>query len=337
LFSQGGVSTVDVESFDDDEAEQLLERLPRLRSLLFATDARVRKIARRPFFANVLARSMRAGNATEPTSELDLVDAWWRRGGYVAEGTDATRRQRALVSLASEGATTLGRKMRSNDIDADILNDLVADGILADVSIGHTAKFTHDIFFEWSFLRLLISKDREWRAEIRTAGEPPVLGRVVELLSQLVFTKGDDWENHLNETETAGMRPQWTRAWLFGPFGAPGFAERVAVFENAVFRDNARRFAKLVVWFQAEKTRANPQVLNGTLVNQGLTRSEIVKIADALAWPSDLLTWSRFCQWLLDSIPRCPVETVSNIVSAFEIWQNILVLLSHKIRDHVFL
>jgi hypothetical protein len=323
LFSQGGVSIIDVESFDNDEAEELLERLPRLRSLLFATDERVRKIARRPFFANVLARSMRAGNATEPTSELDLVDAWWRRGGYAAEGADATRRQRALMSLANEGATTLGRKMQSNDIDADTLNDLIADGILADVRIGHTAKFTHDIFFEWSFLQLLISTDKEWRAEIRTAGEPPVLGRVVELLSQLVFTKEDDWESHLNETETAGMRPQWTRAWLFGPFGAPAFAERAAVFDNAVFRDNARRFARLVIWFQAEKTRANPQVLNGTLIEQGLTRSEIVSMADALAWPSDLLTWSRFCQWLLDSIPRCPVETVSNIVSAFEIWQNI--------------
>jgi hypothetical protein len=34
--------------------------------------------------------------------------------------------------------------------------------------------------------------------------------------------------------------------------------------------------------------------------------------------------WSRFCEWLLDSIERCPVETVSNIVSVFEIWQNIL-------------
>jgi hypothetical protein len=324
LFSQGGVSTIDVESFDDDEAEELLERLPRLRSLLFATDERVRKIARRPFFANVLARSMRTGNATEPTSELDLVDAWWRRGGYAAQGADTTRRQRALVSLANEGATTLGRKMRSNDIDAETLNDLVADGILAEVRIGHTAKFTHDIFFEWSFLQLLISKDREWRAEIRAAGEPPVLGRVVELLSQLVFTKGDDWESHLKETETAGMRPQWTRAWLFGPLGAPGFPERVAVFDNAVFRDNARRFARLVVWFQAEKTRANPQVLNGTLVREGLTRPEIITIADALAWPSDLPMWTRFCQWLLDNVARCPVETVSNVVSVFEIWQNIL-------------
>jgi hypothetical protein len=335
LFREGGVSTVDVGSFDDDEAEKLSERLPCLRSLLFAENERVREIARRPFFANVLARSMGVGNATQPTSELDLVDAWWRRGGYAAEGADTTRRQRAIVYLAKEGAATLGQQMRSDDVDANILNDLIADGILADVKTGHTAKFTHDIFFEWSFLHLLISKDKEWQAEIRAVGEPPVLGRAVELLSQLVFTTGDDWESYLSRTETAGMRPQWTRAWLFGPFGAPGFADRVAVFDNAMFQDNARRFPRLVVWFQAEKTRANPHVLDGTLVKEGLVRSEIISIADALAWPSDLSIWSRFCEWLLDSIERCPVETVSNIVSVFEIWQNILADYKNAISQRI--
>jgi hypothetical protein len=335
LFREGGVSTVDVESFDDDEAEKLSERLPRLRSLLFAGNERVREIARRPFFANVLARSVGAGNAVQPRSEIDLLDAWWRRGGYAAEGADTTRRQRALVYFAKEGAKTLGRQTRSDDVDADTLNDLIDDGILADIRVGHTAKFTHDIFFEWSFLQLLISKNTEWRAEIRAAGEPPVLGRVVELLSQLVFTTENDWESHLSGTETAGMRPQWTRAWLFGPFAAPDFADRVAVFDNAMFQDNARRFAKLVVWFQAEKTRANPHVLDGTLIKEGLARSEIISIADALAWPSDLSMWSRFCQWLLDSIERCPVETVSNIVSVFEIWQNILADYKNAISQRI--
>jgi hypothetical protein len=111
LFKEGGVSTVDVRSFDDDEAEKLSECLPRLRSLLFARNERIREIARRPFFANVLARSMGVGNATQPTSELDLVDAWWRRGGYAAEGADTTRRQRAILHLAKEGAATLGQQM----------------------------------------------------------------------------------------------------------------------------------------------------------------------------------------------------------------------------------
>ena len=327
LFRHGGVATIDVGGFDDDEADRLATSLPQIRPLLFAANEHVREIARRPFFVNVLARSMRAGNPIHPSTEIDLVDAWWRRGGYAAEGADTTRRQRTLAQLAERGATTLGRQMRSDDVDADVLNDLVADGILTEIRAGHTAKFAHDIFFEWSFLHVLINGDSDWCGGIRDAGEPPVLGRVVELLSQLTFSMGDNWEGHLSLIENAGMRPQWTRAWLFGPFGAATFADRVTVFDNAVFCDGARRFAKLVVWFQAEKTRANPQVLDGTLVREGLSRLEIVRIADALAWPSDLSLWSQFCRWLLDNIPRFPIGTIPNIVSVFEIWQ---ILVDHR-------
>ena len=206
LFRHGGVATIDVGGFDDDEADRLATSLPQIRPLLFAANEHVREIARRPFFVNVLARSMRAGNPIHPSTEIDLVDAWWRRGGYAAEGADTTRRQRTLAQLAERGATTLGRQMRSDDVDADVLNDLVADGILTEIRAGHTAKFAHDIFFEWSFLHVLINRDSDWCGGIRDAGEPPVLGRVVELLSQLTFSMGDNWEGHLSLIENAGMR-----------------------------------------------------------------------------------------------------------------------------------
>ena len=103
------------------------------------------------------------------------------------------------------------------ELDDDILEALKNDGIGA----GHTVKFTHDIFFEWSFLHLLISREDEWLSEIRAAGEQPVLGRVVELLSQSVFIADLNWESHLARIESANMRPQWARAWLIGPFTFP--------------------------------------------------------------------------------------------------------------------
>ena len=335
LFRHGGVATIDVAGFDDDEASSLAASLPQMRPLLFAANERVREMARRPFFVNVLARSMRAGNPIQASTEIDLVDAWWRRGGYAAEGADTTRRQRALAGLAEQGAATLGRQMRSDGVDANVLNDLITDGILTEIRAGHTIKFAHDIFFEWSFLQILIRRGRDWCGGIRNAGEPPVLGRVVELLSQLTFSTDDDWEGHLRSIENAGLRPQWTRAWLFGPFGAATFTDNVAVFDNAVFQDSARRFAKLVVWFQAEKTRANPQVLDGTLVREGLSRLEIVRIANDIAWPSDLSLWRQFCRWLLANIPQFPIETISNIVSVFEIWQNILVDYKNPISQRI--
>src|SRR3984885_7626705 len=326
LLAEGGVVTIEVGTFDDEESRKLAVSVPRLRSLLFASDERVRDIARRPFFAGVLARTLRAGSSSsvaDPKSEIDLVEAWWSRGGYAAEGADTTRRQRTLKNLARSGASSMGRGMPIDDLDADALADLENDGIVIEVRSGHTVKFTHDIFFEWSFLHLLIARGSDWLAEIRSAGEPPVLGRVVELLSQSTLIANDNWQSHLARIETAGMRPQWTRAWLIGPFGTSGFGDHAATFGDAVFHDEARRFAKLAVWFQAEKTRSNPNVLAGTVPINGLSRFEVARLADLVAWPSDIHLWMRFCNWLLDNIQQCPINTISDITSAFEIWQNV--------------
>jgi hypothetical protein len=89
FFDGTGVGSVDVGPFDDEESEALAEQRPALRPLLFGNES-VQDIARRPFFAAVLARTMTrgGGEAVAPTSEVELIDVWWSRGGY---DSDATR------------------------------------------------------------------------------------------------------------------------------------------------------------------------------------------------------------------------------------------------------
>jgi hypothetical protein len=53
-----------------------------------------------------------------------------------------------------------------------------------------------------------------------------------------------------------------------------------------------------MVWFQAEKTRANPLVLSGKLSTDRGSRQQIAQMADLLAWPSDFSAWQTFLQWL---------------------------------------
>jgi hypothetical protein len=334
ILVEDGVSTVEVKSFDDSEATTLADLVPRLRPLLFSRDERVREIARRPFFANVLARTFNADENT-PTSEIDLVDAWWRRGGYNAQGAATTRRQKALRSLARSGASTMGRRMSVAELDDDILEALKNDGIIDSIGAGHTVKFTHDIFFEWSFLHLLISREDEWLSEIRVAGEPPVLGRVVELLSLSVFIADLNWESHLARIESASMRPQWARAWLIGPFTSPAFPDHAAPLIDILFKEDGRRVAKLLVWFQAEKTRANPNILSQANSTGRKTPTDIARLADLLAWPSDIPLWVRFCNWLLDNIDRFPPRLIPDVVSVFEVWQNMLSATPNALSDRI--
>jgi hypothetical protein len=326
FFDGSGVGSVSVGPFDDDEATQLAEKKPGLRRLLFG-ERRVRAIARRPFFAAVLARGLARADGREsapPTSEVELIDAWWSRGGYDSDDARIYHRQRALIQLAKAGAGTLGRRIVLDGLDLDALQELRKDDIVRDVSAGHTVQFAHDIFFEWSLLHLLIEHGENWVEQIRALGEPPVLGRTVELLSQVAYADFETWQANLRRLETTPVRPQWMRAWVTAPFSSPRFWNQAERFTEAMLCDGAKRLAQLAVWFQAEKTQANPNILDRSLLPQPLSRSDIVRYADALAWPADLATWSRFLRWVLRNSGNYPATSIPDIVSAFEVWQNLL-------------
>jgi hypothetical protein len=336
LSQEGGISTLMVKPFDDDEASILAKAKPALRPLLFGEE-RVREIARRPFFAAVLAvpaSHPKSGSLT-PRSESELIDAWWARGGCLTTLSMIPHRQRTLLGLARAGAARLGRRIAADNFDINIIEELKRDGILRDAHAGHSVQFVHDIFFEWSFVRLLVSREDAWLEEIQAVGEPPVLGRAVELLSQRTFSSDDNWEQHLVQAEEASMRSQWTRAWLLGPMGAANFGDRAEDLAAAVFWDQAQRLTKLLIWFQAEKTRPNPFILSHRGTIDELSPREIEQAADAYGVPSDYLTWIRCCNWILDNIDRCRTETIPDIVSVLEVWQNGLTGIPNDTSDRI--
>lgn len=319
LFSTG-VRTLTIDSFDDEEAEVLAQAKPALRPLLFGSTS-VRAVVRRPFFAAVLAKEIDSSNA-QASSEVDLAALWWERGGYGADLMRVGYRRNALVQLAKTGAHQLGRRIPIADVDAQALAELEADGIVRPIRRGHTVQFTHDIFFEWAFLQHLVRADDAWPEAIREVGEPPALGRVVELLSQAELANGENWVNHLMALEVnQRLRSQWLRAWMVGPFSLETFAEYSAAFDQAMFDNAHSRLRKMVLWYQAEKTKPNTAVLecsDGT----DLDLAKRVLYADMWGYPSDVATWARFCAWLLDHASDIPTIAIPDVVSAFEVWQN---------------
>lgn len=326
LFASGGVGYVDVENLTDEEASLLADSLPALQSLLSGGNERVRTLARRPFFAAVLARGLsRAAypSGFAPQSEMDLVEAWWTRGGYDAHAPQALARQRGLIELAQRSAPDLGRNVRIRDLSAatqDVLPALEEDGLVQQVRTGHTAQFSHDIFFEWSFLHLLLDQGEDWIAALTAAGEPPALARVVELLSQATYPVPNQWPSDLHVLERAQVRPQWLRAWLVAPVFSPRFAEHVDIFAATLAANEHRLFGKLLVWMQAEKTTPNPMVLSGALGGD-LDTSARIRIADALGWPSDFAAWRRLLTWAIEQIDSVPDALLGDLVTLFETWQ----------------
>ena len=324
FYCDNGIGDVLVEPFSDAEASGLADQIPALRSLLSNSSA-VKEIARRPFFAAVLARDSATIQGSAPQTEIDLIAAWWSRAGYDASPDSADLRRRAIIDLAEKGVGELGKSIRLRKLEpstASQLASLKADLIVRDHDDGAAVSFTHDIFFEWAFYRLLIDLGPDWYDAIVASGEPPLLGRVVGLLAQQSLKSPGRWTKGYHLLESKPLRPQWRRVWLTAPpftaaFMAVGIqAEFTSTMEEADFQ----LLEKLLVWFQAEHTIPNPVILG----RAGGTESgeDSIRIAHLLGWPSDIRTWGRLIDWLLSVADALPGRLVPYAVDVFEVWLN---------------
>lgn len=316
------IETVGLEQLSDEEAQILAAAKPHLKPLLFGS-SQVRDIVRRPFFAKVLDQSYTADPSLlefVPQSEVDLLENWWRRGGYNETGQDAIERRRTLLDLARIRARQLSQPINLGQVSSVAhIDDLRSDGILQHAREDVSVRFAHDIFFEWAFFHVLADRGNQWIEEIKACGEPPAVARAVELASQWEYTKGSEWQTHLALTEASNIRTQWLRAWLVGPVGTHEFDMHEGEFAEAVFASDFRLFRKTLVWFQAEKTAPNPAILSGTLPEEQRQR-----FAHLLGWPSDFAAWRRLIEFTLRNLPFIPQRLYPECVAIFEVWQNAL-------------
>lgn len=331
---RAATGSVKVPNLDDEEARSVAAQRPRLTGLLFGT-AGVREMARRPFFLNVLASAIDLDAGT-PSSETELLAAWWAGGGYDAEGAQRARRQGLLVSLARASATNLGRSGRVSQLDPEAVESLKADAILQDAEPGHTVSFSHDIFFEWSFTHVLIDAADTWMTELVAAGEPPALGRPVELLSQLRFERDQSWEKEFDRLEHGSARTQWRRCWLVAPLSSPLFEAHVATFTQAVSRGPGhRRLEQLLLWFQAVRTEPDNRYWTQALGN--LSEADRTRLAMALAVPSDYGAWRRFLTWIVGEQDRLPPRLWSAVLVGVEVWQTAAAQISNDTSEQLLL
>ncbi|MFA0103809.1 hypothetical protein AB4441_02220 [Vibrio splendidus] len=316
------VETLNLDQLNDEEAEILAQAKPHLRPLLFGAN-QIREIVRRPFFAKVLNQGHSIDPSTQtftPRSEVDLIENWWRHGGYNESGQNALERQQVLLELATAQARKLNQPVRIRQLaSAAQINALRTDGILQNAREGISVRFSHDIFFEWAFFYVLADCDSYWLQEIKTCGEPPAVARAVELVSQWEYVQGEDWSKYLSHTEGSDLRTQWLRAWLVGPLGVSEFEADQQQFEKAIFADDFRLFRKLLVWFQAEKTTPNLNILSGSM-----SQEQCQRFAYLLGWPSDYAAWRRLIDFILSRVPYIPQRLYPEVVSIFEVWQSAL-------------
>lgn len=323
LFDGGRMASVEVGALDDEEAEALALARPALRTLLFGPEP-VSTLVRRPFFAKVLDDpGLVAG--TTPRSEIELMARWWSRGGFDAQGIEARLRQRALLRLVRLRALQPDAPVPLHALEPALLapvDELATDGVLEDAGDGHFVRFAHDIFFEWSFAQLLVGAGSSWLDELRSAGEPPVIGRSVDLRAQAMFVADPHgWRGALALLSDPALRSQWRRSWLLAPLNLSDFIQRSADFEAVVDADGHALLRSALVWFQAQHTVPNPRVLDGS-VGDIVDRDKRVRAADMIGWPDDFRLWMRFLRYLDVRMAVIPRRLLPQVLTLFEVWQN---------------
>lgn len=290
----------------------------------------VRAIARRPFFAAMIARGV-VDHAAAPQTEVDLINAWWEGGGHDAPAYDVPRRRRALLTIAERGVRSLGNKIPARGLDDLTLGEVTAlqvDRVIREEDGGARYSFSHDIFFEWAFFRLLIERADEWPTALTEAGEPPLLGRVVGLLAQHVLESPGKWTGGYHDLESRPLRSQWCRDWLTSPPFTSHFTQSSAEFGALLCDDDYRLLEKFLVWFQAQHTVPNPRILSQRrdLEDEG----NLLRMADVLGWPSDIQGWERLLDWLIPLTSRLPVRLLPNVLDLFSVWQNALATIENE-------
>jgi hypothetical protein len=125
-----------------------------------------------------------------------IFDRHRSRAGHDTIADTIPQRQRALFDIAEHGVGKLGKSISTRDLKDSTHAQIAAlksDHIVRDERGGSLLAFAHDIFFEWTFLRLLIDLGDGWMKALVDAGEPPLLGRVVGLMAQKALTEKGMW------------------------------------------------------------------------------------------------------------------------------------------------
>ncbi|KRR11427.1 hypothetical protein CQ12_40330 [Bradyrhizobium jicamae] len=328
FYSDKGMGSVSIKGFSEDEAELLAKSKPDLRSLLFSTSSAVEQIARRPFFAAALAKAL--PQDAQPQTEVDLINAWWLQAGHDAMPETVPQRQRALVDLAEQGVRNLGKGISVRDLKPETIEHLVAlqaDHILRTERGGAIVSFSHDIYFEWVFFRLLIELGDKWPSALAAAGEPPLLGRVVGLLAQDALTEKGRWTAGYLKLESSALRAQWRREWLTAPPFTHAFENAIDEFTQGVEANDFALCGKLLVWFQAQHTVPSPIIMQRAMKFDSI---DPVRMADLLGWPSDGVAWGRLIDWIIARQQTLPARLVPQALEVFSVWQNVLADFKNK-------
>lgn len=297
---------------DADDLVFLAEAFPHLGELMSRRG--YADLNRNLFFIDQMARNPSVAGAS---SELDLMQAWARRGA--SETPRHPARDGALRAL---GEQRLHRPYGPlpKPADEDGLARLASERTVEVPAYRDVVSFGHDIYEDWAVARALDARRAEMPAILLAAGQPLAWMRAVRLAAEIALeTDGPaGWRALHDLLGSDALDPVWRRIALTAPLHSPRAAKLLGDLEPTLIEDRGRLLADLVETLLALEVRPHPLVLAAPAFD-GIDPARRRRMALGAAVPR-VVPWHAFLTWSVDRWASWPKSLVPALTRATLTW-----------------
>lgn len=296
---------------DDEDLAFLAETFTHLSDLMSRRG--YADLNRNLFFIDQIARNPSVAGAS---SELDLMQAWARRGG--SETPKHPTRDATLRSLGEQRLKhPFGPLPKPADDSAIAL--LASERTVNLPAYRDVVTFGHDIYEDWAVARALDARRSEIPTILLAAGQPLSWMRAVRLAAEIALeTDGPaGWRALHDALGDGALDPVWRRIALTAPLHSPRAATLLDGLEPILLEDGGQLLSDLVDTLQALEVRPHPMVLTAPefdSMDPTLRRSVALAAAVPRVAPwHAFLTWSveRWATWPKSLVPALTRSTLT--------------------------
>ena len=293
---------------EPDDLAILAEAFPHLRDLVSRQG--YADLNRNLFFVDQMARNPSVAGAS---SELDLMQAWARRGA-----SEMPRHPTRDGTLRALGEQRLRRAHGPlpKPVDEGGIARLASERTVQVPAYRDVVTFGHDIYEEWAVARALDARRAEIPAILLAAGQPLTWMRAVRLAAEIALeTDGAaGWRALHDLLGSDALDPVWRRIALTAALHSQRAAKLLDTMEPMLLDDGGRLLADLIETLLALEVRPHPLVLTAPSFD-GLDPVRRRRLALEAAVPRVVpwhafLTWS-ICRWA--SWPKSLVPALTRL------------------------
>ncbi|MGH7865128.1 MAG: AAA family ATPase, partial [Candidatus Binataceae bacterium] len=288
-------TVVRVPPLDDTELSETEAANPTLAIPL--RNLTLRNILRNPFFLDKALGIKWSAERPVPESEREFRALFWReivRADHMVAAGMGRRREQALGEVAVRRARALSDYVVCNDVDADVIESLRRDSLIASPDNNPLLVATaHDVLEDWAILQWLQEQhlgETSFSALSAAIGAHPAVRRsyrrwVAELIERDALAADRLFQAAISDTNISVQFRDDTLVSLLKAPLAPEFLAR----HEAQLVANDRTILRRVIHLLRVACVKTPEWLAG-LVQQG----SILNVPDGSAWPAVLRLVHRY-------------------------------------------